>query len=117
MSFSFSAGGTREQAVGSLQGLDFSQAYSDKLGAEIRDLLVEKLGDSDGNPDLRYDVSAYGHAGQGSILSLNVAVTGRWLSNEELAARDALAQQQVKQAQAAAPAPVEAPPAEAPPTS
>jgi hypothetical protein len=89
MSFSYSAGGTRDEAVSSLDNLDFSQAHSDKVGQGVRDLLVTHLNEADGNTDVRYDVQASGHAGTGQILSLNVTVASRWLSADEIAARDA----------------------------
>jgi hypothetical protein len=91
MSFSFSAGGSRDEAVSSLQQLDFTQAHADTVGAGVRDLLVTHLGEADGNTDVRYDVQASGHAGAGQVLTLNVTVASRWLSAGEIAARDSAA--------------------------
>lgn len=99
MSFSYSAGGSRDQVVSSLNAVDFTQAYSDQVGKGVRDLLVTHLGTADGNPDLRYDVQASGHAGTGAVLTLNVTVAARWLSEQEIAANEAAAQQAAQQEQ------------------
>ena len=75
MSFSFSAAGTRQQTI---ESLNKAQMYGDGLGEKIRDAIVvslESAADKTGDTDLRYEVSASGHSGPGSATSLNVRVT------------------------------------------
>lgn len=74
MTFSFTAGGTRDQTLASLR-----KATSDvQVGLDLRDLLVTHLEESasdglDSTP-IRYDVSASGHGGHGQMLTLSVSV-------------------------------------------
>jgi hypothetical protein len=81
-----SAGGTRDQAVSSLKSATVS---GDTVGGQLRDFLVAALEEADGNPDLRYDVSASGHGGPKAVLTMSASVTTRWLRPDEREARSA----------------------------
>ncbi len=72
MSFSFVAAGNREEVLGSLEAL----VMNDDLGMDIRDNLVSCISNgADPGPSQRYNISAYGHSGQRSLVTMNVSVT------------------------------------------
>jgi hypothetical protein len=78
MSFSFTAGGTRDQTIASL---DAVAALTDD-GVAVRDLVRGFIADGPGGDDaasggaqLRYDVHAWGHHAPGGVPSLNVSLT------------------------------------------
>lgn len=71
MSFSFVAAGSREEVLESLE----AQNLTDDLGMDIRDNLVSYISNgADPGPSQRYNISAYGHSGQRSLVTLNVTV-------------------------------------------
>lgn len=74
MSFSFTAGGTQQQAISSLVKV----THHDELGQAAADLLIKAVGSG---PDEvvdekrpHYSASAYGHSGHGSLPSLSVSL-------------------------------------------
>ena len=72
MSFSFSMIGDRETVLESLE----AQNLTDDLGMDIRDNLVSYISNgADPGPSQRYNISASGHSGQRSLVTLNVSVT------------------------------------------
>jgi hypothetical protein len=72
MSFGFVAQGSREEVLSSLEGL----TLTDDLGMDLRDNLVSYISSgADPGPDQRYVISASGHSGMRSLVSLNVSVT------------------------------------------
>lgn len=79
MSFSFSAKGKRDSVIQELDALTATQLGQDRLGGDVRDLLVNSLGRSaDVQPDQQFNVSAFGHAGSTdyeSIVTLGVTVS------------------------------------------
>ena len=93
MSFSFSAGGTLDETMASLRGLDELAIGADGLGADVRDLLIKHIGASalpahagptkvdapgwgntPGDQIPVYHVRASGHSQTGAPLSLNLSV-------------------------------------------
>ena len=70
MSFSYSAGGSRDETVSSLA----KAPASDGFGSDLRDLLVKYLKEAADTPGLRYKVNAHGHSGAGSLLTLSATV-------------------------------------------
>jgi hypothetical protein len=77
VSFSFNARGTAAEVVSSLDGLTPSQLGHDGLGDEIRDAIVEAVSqgaDLEPPADQRYQVTAHGHSGRNSVISLFVEV-------------------------------------------
>lgn len=77
MSFSYSARGTRDEVVSSLDSLTMPQLGNDPLGANIRDTLVEaiSMGTELIDPsDQRYQVDVTGHSGHGAVVTLTATV-------------------------------------------
>jgi hypothetical protein len=73
MSFSFRAAGTRDETVASLR--DVAYLTGDSLGGGLRDLLADHLNAAADTDGLRYEVTASGHSGDGSVLTLTATVT------------------------------------------
>lgn len=76
MSFSFSAAGTKDETLSSLEG---AQTNGNRLGNLARDFSVEVVNEDNTEPDathdVRYSVSVSGHSdggvGSGSFVSLS----------------------------------------------
>jgi len=72
VSFSFTAAGTRDQVVDSLDGLHDDQLGNDNFGAQIRDAIVDGISVGatlDPPADQRYEVKCSGHSGRDAILT------------------------------------------------
>jgi hypothetical protein len=77
VSFHMTAAGTRNQVVDSLDGLRDDQIGYDNFGVQLRDLLVDVIGQgSDLEPpsDQRYEVTVSGHSGRSAPVTLTAEV-------------------------------------------
>lgn len=79
MSFSFSAKGKRDEVVRELDGLTAGQLGQDRLGTDVRDLLMYALSRSaEASDGQKFSVSAWGHAGSQdyeSVVSLGASIS------------------------------------------
>ncbi len=77
MTFSFSAAGTRNQVVESLDMLTDKQLGNDNFGCQIRDAIVDAISvGSELEPESgqRYQVSVSGHSGKNSAVTLGAEI-------------------------------------------
>jgi len=77
MTFKFNAEGTRDEVVSKMENLSNADLGYDELGVEIRDTLVDVIGngtDLEPPSDQRYQVAVSGSSGRGQIVSLNAQV-------------------------------------------
>lgn len=80
MSFSFSAVGTKEEVIAQLAKID---VYGNDVGEAAKTLVSDSLGKENVQPysgyEYKYTVTANGHSGGGSPLSLNLSVVGHYV--------------------------------------
>jgi hypothetical protein len=87
VSFSFTAVGKRAEVVEQLRNVP---TYGNKIGQDLADLLVEHLGREeypnhlDDDWEMAYVITAGGHSGGGSPLSLNVTVEPKWVPKAKI---------------------------------
>ena len=75
MSFSFSAGGSLDETLSSLNK-DMSGMSSD--GKKVRELVLSFLEDSAKDARIRYTVAASGHHAPDGLPYLSVTITSAW---------------------------------------
>lgn len=84
MSFSFNTVGSKDEVLAQLAKVD---VYGNAIGEEARLLVLNSLSADKVQPydgfDLKYTVTASGHSGGGSPLSLNLTVTGTYVPHVE----------------------------------
>lgn len=80
MSFSFAAVGTKEEVAAQLAKVD---VYGNAIGEAARLAVINAMGLENLQPysgyEYRYTVTANGHSGGGSPLSLNLSVAGHYV--------------------------------------
>jgi hypothetical protein len=75
MSFSFTAAGTRDQTLATLDAVAALPDEGKQVRAMLREFVASGPDDAKDGKQLRYDLHAWGHQGDGSLPSLNVSLT------------------------------------------